>query len=738
MKKVVISVVATILVLFLLAQTGLLAPFGIKQLSIFTREKTENESVEKTGEEYSDPESGLSFRFKADGDYINIYRKGEWKDLFMTGVNIGASEPSLFPGELTISYETYLRWFKSISEMNCNCIRVYTAMRPQFYLALKDFNSTADNPLYLFQGIWVNEDDISRLGDVYSENEKILADFKKDAVTMVDIIHGSATVPESPGEASGTYHADVSRWLAGWIIGIEWDPNLVINTNEQHPDMRDFDGDYLYTQAATPFEAFLCRAGDALITHETEKYQFQAPLAFTNWITTDPLTHPNEPHYDEDKVSVNTENIKFRNYGPGMFASYHIYPYYPDSLNYQEDYLAQTKDDGTPDTYSAYLKDLRMVHTMPILVAEFGIPTSRGMGHESVMGYNQGKVDENAQGDMLIDMFNSIQKERYAGGLVFTWQDEWFKRTWNNVMFDIADRRPFWSNIQTTEQNFGVMAFDPGEKYTICYPDGDLSDWSGIEPTVKTDQGELFVQSDERYVYIMVKAEGYDFNNDTLYIPINTIAGQGNTKAPDYNLMFDDGADFLIKLHGASDSHIYVDRYYDAFYYHFVESRILSDFPLQKDADKKDSGVFNEMLMCYGYHLTVKGTGKEIPDKAYETGKLQYGNANPDSEDYASLTDFCCSDAGVEIRIPWQLLNVMDPSSKQQMSDFRNDLVFTPQEYEAFDFGFGFAKNKEKLSLSFGGSYSYEPWNIPKWHERFKPAYYELKDYLKKYRESNR
>ena len=554
-------------------------------------------------------------------------------------------------------------------------------MRPQFYLALKDFNSTADNPLYLFQGIWVNEDDISRLGDVYSENEKILTDFKKDAVAMVDIIHGNATVPESPGEASGTYHADVSRWLAGWIIGIEWGPNLVINTNEQHPDMRDYDGDYLYTQAATPFEAFLCRAGDALISHETEEYQFQAPLAFTNWITTDPLTHPNEPHYDEDKVSVNTENIKFRNYGPGMFASYHIYPYYPDSLNYQEDYLAQTKEDGTPDTYSAYLKDLRMVHTMPILVAEFGIPTSRGMGHESVMGYNQGKVDENAQGDMLIDMFNSIQKERYAGGLVFTWQDEWFKRTWNNVMFDIADRRPFWSNIQTTEQNFGVMAFDPGEKYTICYPDGDLSDWSGIEPTVKTDQGELFVQIDERYVYIMVKAEGYDFNNDTLYIPINTIAGQGNTKAPDHNLIFDDGADFLIKLHGASDSHIYVDRYYDAFYYHFVESRILSDFPLQKDADKKDSGVFNDMLMCYGYHLTVKGTGKEIPDKAYETGKLKYGNANPESEAFNSQADFCRAGNKLEIRIAWYLIGVKNPRARACIAPLNGDEI----KYSAFD-----------------------------------------------------
>ena len=42
MKKIVISVVATILVLFLLAQTGLLAPFGIKQLSIFGRENVKH------------------------------------------------------------------------------------------------------------------------------------------------------------------------------------------------------------------------------------------------------------------------------------------------------------------------------------------------------------------------------------------------------------------------------------------------------------------------------------------------------------------------------------------------------------------------------------------------------------------------------------------------------------------------------------------------------------------------
>lgn len=61
-----------------------------------------------------------------------------------------------------------------------------------------------------------------------------------------------------------------------------------------------------------------------------------------------------------------------------MFASYHIYPYYPDSLNYQQDYLQNVDDSGKVNTYAAYLADLKLAHTVPIIVAEFGIPTSAG------------------------------------------------------------------------------------------------------------------------------------------------------------------------------------------------------------------------------------------------------------------------------------------------------------------------------------------------------------------------
>ncbi len=734
MKKVVISVVATLLVLVCLAQTGLLEIFGIHGISFYTKKK-EKDSSAGGAESYTDNQTGISFRFKAEGDYFYIYESGDWKQMFMRGVNIGATEPGLFPGDLTISYDTYYRWFGYISEMNCNCIRIYTLMPPQFYQALGDFNKKAKNKLYLYQGIWVNEEDIERLSDTYAENEKILNDFMTDAVNLVNVIHGKAKIAETAGEAYGTYNTDVSPWLVGWIIGIEWDPNFVINTNNQHPDKKDYDGEYLYTQTASPFEAFLCRVGDALIKHEAETYKFQVPLAFSNWITTDPLTHPNEPHFDEDKATVNTENVKCRNFGPGMFASYHIYPYYPDSLNYQEDYLEYTDDSGKVNTYEAYLEDLKLAHTVPIIVAEFGIPTSRGMGHESVMGYNQGMVDETAQGAMLIDMLGSIENAKYAGGIVFTWQDEWFKRTWNNVMFDIADRRPYWSNIQTTEQCFGLLAFDPGKESMAAYVDGDVSEWKNTQPTVTTGQGKLYIKSDERYLYIMLDAGNYDFEKDTLLIPINTIADQGNLKAAQYNAEFDTAADFLIYINGKDNSHIYVDRYYDAFNYYFLESKKLSDIKAEENAGVKNSGMFDIMRLCYGYNLTVKGTNQVVPDKAYETGKLRYGNGNPKAQEYKSLSDFYFKNGKLEIRIPWQLLNVMDPSGKQQISDFRKTQVISPQAYQSFDFGFAYRTGTESLKITLGGSYEYNGWNTPTWHERLKPAYYELQNYFKKFTE---
>ncbi len=733
MKKWLLYVGSTLLILLFMVQMGWLQVIGINRISFGNERPEEISRVDKQGYVV---EEGTAYKVKAEGEYFYLYSSdnGQWEKVFWKGVNIGAGEPGLFPGELTISYDDYLRWFGYISEMNCNCIRVYTTMRPQFYQALSDFNSSAENPLYLFHGVWMDEEDITTYADVYAENAKIKNEFTQDAIQCVDVVMGNAVLPERAGFASGTYTADVSKWLAGWILGIECDPKFIQNTNDSNPDKNTYEGTYLYTYGSTPFEAFYCEAGDKVISYMTETYGIQCPIAFANWVTTDPLSHPQEPHEDEDLLTFNTESIKSRaSYKANLFVSYHVYPYYPDSMNYQNDYLSYVDKTGKVNTYEAYLKDLKLAHTQPIMIAEFGIPTSRGVTHRSVMGYDQGGVDETEQGAMIADMFRSIYECDYAGALVFSWQDEWFKRTWNNESFDIADSRPYWSNIQTSEQNFGILAFDPGVEKSVCVLDGLADEWSSRNQILSGDFGTLYMNSDERYVYFMIDISEdikYQFEQDTLLIPIDTIDGQGNSKMNDTGVLFDRQADFVLSINGSENSRIMVDSYYDP--YSFLYGDQYKMITPVNDIAQKDSGRFYPMMLCTGYEMNVPGQSVPIPFDSYETGKLTYGCGNPEDAAYQSLSDFIYNQEQkiLEIRIPWQLLNIMDPSTKQMMNDFYSVQNISPITFTDFKVGVGVLGEEGSL-ISLSGIYSYETWKVPTYHERLKPSYYVLQNALK-------
>ena len=62
--------------------------------------------------------------------------------------------------------------------------------------------------------------------------------------------------------------------------------------------------------------------------------------------------------------------------------------------------------------------------------------------------------------------------------------------------------------------------------------------------------------------------------------------------------------------------------------------------------------------------------------------------------------------------------------------------MLSPQSYESFDLGFAYRTGSEEtLSVALSGSYAYAAWNTPTWHERLKPAYYELQKYFTKFTE---
>lgn len=672
-------------------------------------------------------EDGVKYYTKLDDKYFTVYDGEKFNKKFLKGVNIGVGKPGAFPGELAITKEEYLRWFRYIGEMNANTIRVYTIQTPEFYEALLEHNMKSENTIYLLHGVWINEDDINSKLNAF---DPIIKDTTLDEINrLIDVIHGKAEIEEKAGHASGKYTSDISPYLMGLILGIEWDPEFVNNTDKLNVGKSDFKGKYLYTSDnASPFESFLCELGDKAISYETDKYNTQVPISFTNWVTTDLLEHSNEPDEKEDSEVVNPNNIKANeNFKSGIFASYHVYPYYPEALVYQKEYREYEDEDGNVNPYKAYLEDLIKEHTMPVLVAEFGVPSSRGITHENIYtGFNQGGLDEKSQGEMDSSMLEDIYNTGYAGGIVFSWQDEWFKRTWNTMDYDIAGRRAYWSNIQTNEQNFGLLAFDPGSEESVCYIDGKIKDWKSRTALIENDKYSTYVNSDEKYVYFMVKGnDSINFLNEHLVIPIDTTPNSGSSTYDD--ITFKDGVDFIIDINGKDNSTIKVQSYYDVFSYSYGGKYS----GVETNKEGKDSSKFNPIYLCISDPIHLPEDNKDIPLRKKETGKLTYGNGNPKDDDYNSLADFYINENVIEIRIPWQLLNVMDPSSKCVMDDFYKVGGIQPLEIQGINIGtyiYG-VDNSNKIDLK---RYEWAKWEIPTYHERLKSSYYILQDAMSK------
>jgi hypothetical protein len=694
-------------------------------------------------------QDGINLNSKTGDSYIQIQKDGKWQDFLIKGVNMGIGKPGYFPGETAITKEEYFRWFKEIGAMNANAIRVYTLHPPQFYEAFYEYNQMAKKPLYIMHGTWVNEENLIRTQDAYaSEN---VEDAKLEIRNMIDIIHGNAKLPVRPGHASGVYKYDISNYVLGMIIGTEWDPSMVTNTNEKHAAIGQYSGKYFKTEKGNPFEIWLAGLLDYASEYESKQYRWQHSLSFTNWVTTDLLNHPSEPLETEDMVSINPNHIvATNNFHAGLFASYHIYPYYPDFLNYEPKYTNFVDSSGKKSNYAGYLHELLEAHNMPVLVAEFGVPSSRGLTHKNTNGMNQGFNSEEEQGKIDRQLYHSIVSEGYAGGLVFTWQDEWFKRTWNTMDFDNPDRRPYWDNQQTNEQHFGLLGFEPGKKETEIIVDGETKDWdlAGVKPIYhssnrKDSLREVRMTTNSGYVYFQLKYnQPVDFKQDGIYLLLDTLDNQGQSTialTKDSKIRSDYGIDYLVKITGPNDSRVMVDSYYDTFYFQYAA--LLHMVPEEPYANKKENGIFHPIRLALNKKLTIPTTNTVIPFQSYETGVLRFGNANTTNKKFDSLTDISISgdNKNIEVRIPWQLLNFKDPSLREVMGDFWKQgltgsvetkgirtAVVTTKEGKIQQTYPKVTGNLVRQKESY--LYSWKPWDSPVYFERLKKSYHIMAD----------
>src|ERR1043166_8001427 len=158
----------------------------------------------------------------------------------------------------------------------------------------------------------------------------------------------------------------------------------------------------------------------------------------------------------------------------GDFAAYHAYPYYPDFIDLDDGYGAARSAAG-PSHYFGYLLDLRRHHAgRALLVAEYGVPSSRGVSHLQPEGMHHGGHDEEEMAAIDVRLTREIREAGLAGGIVFAWLDEWFKHTWVTIDLELpAARTRLWHNVMDAEQNYGLLGEYAGAAGATPEPGGD-------------------------------------------------------------------------------------------------------------------------------------------------------------------------------------------------------------------------------------------------------------------------
>ena len=565
------------------------------------------------------------------------------------------------------------------------------------------------------RAVEIPEEHFLAAGDLYAPAVRL--GFLREIDDAVKAVHGELRRSARRGAASGTWTADVSPWLLAYSLGVEWDPRATRASDEKNAGRRVFEGTFFSSTAdASPTESWLAMALDRCASDEAAR-GLTMPLTFTNWPTTDPLRHPDEPLSREDIVGVDANHIRPRlAWRGGFFASYHAYPYYPDFQRH-EPALQRYRYQGRLDPYAGYLAALRSHHAgTPVMITEFGVPSSIGTAHMGPLGRSQG--DHSEQQAMAIDaeLLRIIREQGCAGGFVFEWADEWFKFTWNTIDYELpGERRQLWVNPLTNEEKFGLIATDPGVQPVVTV-DGEGSEWpSNGSQVIEESRGalrEVRAVKDEGYLYLrLVLDDPSVWQRSAITIGIDVLPG-GNGGLPGLPHA-DPGADYAVVLGPGRRASSLVSSRDDPFWVTYGLARHYLSHVQPAYPSGPGVGVWHLQRQITNRPLVVPSTGERLPVEWFDVGRLRFGTADPTDSRFDCRVTWAAGDC-VEIRLPYALVGFADPSSRRALV-VRGDGTVTTSPVGRV--GLEVAVGREVASTS---GYAWDLWQTVAWHERQK------------------
>ena len=670
-------------------------------------------------------EAGLKLPAKVIGDYVQPFVNGAFKPIFWAGVNLGSSVPGQEPGAVAATRPDYDRWFAEMAELGVTVVRVYTILSPAFYDALREHNlKNPTKPLYVLQGIWIPEEDrFYDLGDAF--DTKIVRAQRKEIRDAVAAVSGTAVIRKLPGHASGIYNSDITPWLMGWSFGIEWDPIAAHGTDQKHRGMTAYRGNYFRAKpGATPMENWIAGNLDYLASLQAQR-GWSVPMTFTNWDTTDPLHHPEEPDETQDLVAIDATHIEVTDAWPaGYFASFHAYPYYPDFLRWQKSYQSYRRPvDGKIDPYAAYIHDLRQHHQgMALMVTEFGQPTSLGCAHMAPLGRNQGCHSEQEAAANIVDMMHALQYEGVAGGIVFMWLDEWFKFTWNTIDYELPPgNRAMWRSVFTNEEHFGIIAAEPGPADRVVL-DGQDDEWRF--PSIATGTGsvtDVAATSDAENVYVRLKVSPELWKHKRIVLGLNARPG-GNKGLPELPGV-DTEAEMAVVIDGgeARMQHAaWIDPLSVRYGGHSDPTK--DYFPTPAARIKPESGAWQPLRQILKYPYYLPPSNRFSPPEQRDASLMPWGSTDPMSTSFDDRHLILGRGDVLEIALPWSMMSFADPSThrlyvvKPNLDDSK---TVTTRRIDKL--GISVAVEGEPLLRTQG--FTWEGWDSVQWHERRKAGW---------------
>ena len=686
------------------------------------------------------------------GDGFEIRTEGGWRPFYVKGINLGVALPGHFPSDFPTDDSTYGRWLELIAGAHANAVRVYTILPPAFYRSLKAWNDAhPDRALWLLHGVWTELPP----GDDY-DAVSWKAAFRAEMRRVVDLVHGHGLIAARPGHAFGRYDSDVSDHVLGFIIGREWEPFSIRAYNARRRARTALAGRFLALDRGTPADVWMTEQCDYLLTYEWDTYHAQRPIAYTNWPTLDPLSHPTEPtleeeqrlrrrygfppnprlkEYDNDRESLDAMLVRATPANlAGYFASYHAYPYYPDFIDLDSAYGAASAEGRS--RYFGYVRALKQHYAgRPLLIAEYGVPSSRGVSHLQTDGLGHGGHDERAMAEIDARLTREVRASGAAGGVLFAWLDEWFKHTWVTIDLEVpAERSRLWHNMEDAEQHYGLMGEYAGASADATpEPGGDPAVWRALPVLARGDSLVLRVGADPSYLYVVLAGRP-SFDSARYVVGIDTYRrdrGQFRLPGVGGGPTGEVGFEFALVLNDTSDAQLLVAPWYNPFLgpRSGIGPTGLDRFYNEAaGVDKiRSDGAFDSLFVTTN-RWRIGRSGRTYAARGVNRGRLRHGRSSE-----STLADWYVDRAAglVELRIAWGLLNVTDPSSRHVMVRYRRNGTFETAVTDGLRFDVA-ALDRSRggvvARLGAGETYAWPTWEVPTWHERLKPAYEAMRD----------